>query len=294
MNLTAYCKLLLFSIFLGSMDVLFAELLKPVEGGEEKEILIVSGKRRLYYAVRSEGLMYAVNGPVRLKFITRFPAMKPGKKTRHKFKYDIMLDEADTIHVRHKYLRQKGIRSIQHPNHHYTHSGQYTINVPEGRHWVRVVTSEDQKYPVLMRAIAKTFELPKGAKKILTPMIHQISKLVKVGEKEIEYFELNSHTPLQIAVKGPNTLRVTSRLSFEEWMGIEEAYRLQLREGKDIIGTYFFNTERSNTSSVESNDNIVPAKWRTCEVNLSEGDHVITVKILEKDKTAFLRFLEFK
>lgn len=294
MNLTAYCKLLLFSIFLGSLDILSAELLKPVEGGEEKEILIVSGKRRLYYAVRSEGLMYAVNGPVRLKFITRFPAMKPGKKTRHKFKYDIMVDEADTIHVRHKYLRQKGIRSIQHPNHHYTHSGQYTINVPEGRHWVRVVTPEDQKYPVLMRAVAKTFELPKGAKKILTPMIHQISKLVKVGEKEIEYFELKNNTPLQIAVKGPNTLRVTSRLAFEDWMGNEEAYRLQLREGNDIIGTYFFNTERSNSSSLTSNDNIVPAKWRTCEVSLSEGDHVITVKILEKDKTALLRFLEFK
>jgi len=165
MNLTAYCKLLLFCIFFGSLDVLSAELLKPVEGGEEKEILIVSGNRRLYYVVRSKELMYEVSGPVRLKFITRFPAMQPGKRTRHAFKYDLLIDEADTIHVNHKYLRQKGIRSIQHPNHHYTHSGHYTINIPEGRHWVRVLVPENQDYPVLMRAVAKTFELPKGAKK---------------------------------------------------------------------------------------------------------------------------------
>ena len=293
MNLTAYCKLLLFCIFFGSLDVLSAELLKPVEGGEEKEILIVSGNRRLYYVVRSKELMYEVSGPVRLKFIPRFPAMQPGKRTRHAFKYDLLIDEADTIHVNHKYLRQKGIRSIQHPNHHYTHSGHYTINIPEGRHWVRVLVPENQDYPVLMRAVAKTFELPKGAKKILTPMVHQLSKIVQVGSKEIEYFELKYGAPLQVAVKGPKILRVTSRLLFENWMGDEEAYRLQLKEGKDIFGTYYFSTDRSDKSSLKSNDEIVPGKWRTCEIKLSEGDHIITVKVLEKDKTVLLRFLEF-
>ena len=294
MNLTAFYKLLLLPILLVSSDILYAELLKPTEGGEEKEILIVSGKRRLYYNVRPEGLMYAVQGPVRLKFITRYPAMTPGKKARHKFSYDIILNEADTIQVRHKYLRQKGIRSIQHPNHHYTYSGQYTINIPDGQHRVRVLTPENQKYPLLLRAVSKTFELPKGDKKILAPMVHQTSKLVKVGETDIEYFELKNDTPLQIVLKGPNTLRITSRLAFEDWMGDEEAYRLQLREGNDIIGTYFFNTERSNSSSFESDDSIVPSKWRTCEVRLSEGDHIVTVTLLENDRRAFLRFVEFK
>ncbi len=268
MNPTAFYKLLLLPILLASLDILYAELLKPTEGGEEKEILIVSGKRRLYYNVRPEGLMYAVQGPVRLKFITRYPAMTPGKKARHKFSYDIILNEADTIQVRHKYLRQKSIRSIQHPNHHYTYSGQYTINIPDGQHRVRVLTPENQKYPVLLRAVSKTFEL--------------------------EYFELKNDTPLQIVLKGPNTLRITSRLAFEDWMGDEEAYRLQLREGNDIIGTYFFNTERSNSSSFESDDSIVPSKWRTCEVRLSEGDHIVTVTLLENDRRAFLRFVEFK
>ena len=99
--------------------------------------------------------------------------------------------------------------------------------------------------------------------------------------------------PLQVAVKGPKILRVTSRLLFENWMGDEEAYRLQLKEGKDIFGTYYFSTDRSDKSSLKSNDEIVPGKWRTCEIKLSEGDHIITVKVLEKDKTVLLRFLEF-
>lgn len=181
MNRTAFYKsLFLIGIFVGLDDPLDAELLKPAEGGEEREILMVAGKRRLYYTIRQEGLTYAVNGPVRLKFIARYPAIKRNKK-RHSYSYNLVIDDSDTVTVNHRYKRQKGIRSIQHPNHNYTYAGHYTINIPEGQHWVRISTPEELKYPVLLRAVTKSFEAPKGNKREITPMVHQSSKLVQVG-----------------------------------------------------------------------------------------------------------------
>lgn len=293
MNRTAFYKFLfLASILLGS-EPLAAVLLKPAEGGEEREILMVSGKRRLYYTIRPEGLTYAVNGPVRLKFITRYPAVKRNKK-RHSFRYAIVIDDTDSVTVRHRYKRQKGIRSIQHPNHNYTYAGHYTINIPAGQHWIRVSTPGDLKYPVLMRAVTKSFEAPKGNKREITPMVHQSSKLVMIGDNDIEYFELKNTVPLQVALKGPVTLRVVSRLAFENWMGDEESFRLQIREEDDVIGTYFFNTERSDKSTISDQSEVVPGKWRTCEVKLSAGEHVITVKLLERDRSVLLRFLEYR
>ena len=80
MNQTAYFKILitLLVIFLG--NPLSGKLIKPTENGEEKEVLIINSKRRLYYPVKSDGLVFTLNGPKRLEFISRFPVYRKRKK----------------------------------------------------------------------------------------------------------------------------------------------------------------------------------------------------------------------
>ena len=51
-------------------------------------------------------------------------------------------------------------------------------------------------------------------------------------------------------MNGNKTLRILTRLQFTESMGQEESYRLKVKEGDKIIGTYFFNTERSSVSEI--------------------------------------------
>ncbi len=59
---------------------LSAELLKPTAGGEEKEILKIAGKRRIYTVLDDEEIVYQVHGPARIKLISRYPAPKKTKK----------------------------------------------------------------------------------------------------------------------------------------------------------------------------------------------------------------------
>jgi len=61
MNQTVLFRIL-FLLFAG-YSFLSAEILKPTIGGEEKEILKIAGKRRMYTIMREDSLVYQVNGP---------------------------------------------------------------------------------------------------------------------------------------------------------------------------------------------------------------------------------------
>ena len=109
MNQIAYFKFFIFSLLLLAFP-LEAKLLKPSQDGEKKEILIINGKRRLYYPVQAEGIHYSVNGPTRLEFISRYPVLKKKNKS-NPYSYRIIVDDQDTIIVNHKYKVQKSIKS---------------------------------------------------------------------------------------------------------------------------------------------------------------------------------------
>ncbi len=276
-----------------SSDFLSAELLRPNIGGENKEILIISSKRRLYYSMEDKGLSYTVFGPRRLEFISRLPVNTKRKKS-HPFSYTIIIDGSDTVDVNHKYYPDKRIRSVQHPNQYVTYSGNYFVNIPTGKHEIRIAPNDAQRIPVLIRVIGKEFSSTSDTKINLVPTAHQPAKHIVTGTKEIKYYELQAGIPLQITGDGPGLLKITSRLAFNSRMGREEVYRLKVSQGIKVIGTYYFTSERSTNSTIKEAPELVPAKWRTCEIEVPAGKQTFDITLLEKDRTVLLRFTEYK
>ena len=290
MSLIAYYRKLAFILFILSSWSLEAKLLKPVKNSEEKEILMVNGKRRLYYPVREEGVHYAIEGPARIEFISRYPVIKKKKKS-HSFQYSIVIDGADTVSVRHRYKVQRSIKSVQHPKHNYTYSGNYFINLDKGSHTIELLTNKVQKYPVLMRVITKEFESMGKDKRVLQPMVHKNSVDLVTDGRSISYFECVPGLPLQVEARGDKILRILTRLQFSDSMGQEESYRLRVSEGKKVIGTYYFNTERSSASQIDERMDKVPGKWRSCNVSVPKGKHRYDIEVLDRDKVVLTRFI---
>ena len=294
MNQTVYYntfKIILSLIFIFPLK---GKLLKPSINGEKKEILLIGSKRRIYYPVKNDNsIAYSLNGPTRLEFISRYPVLKKKKKS-HRFRYKIVLNEQDTININHRYKVQKSIKSVQHPQHRYTYSGNYFINLKEGSHNIQILGHDENKYPVLVRLITKEFESVGKNKKIVTPMVHQRAVSIISGKKEINYFECNSEYNLQIKTRGPNTLRILSRLEFTDTMGPQESYRIRVKEGPRVLGTYFFNSERSSVSQIIEKPEIVPGKWRSCEIEVPSGDHLFTIEVPDKKKNILTRYIVHK
>jgi len=291
MNQTVLSRILLL-LFTG-YSALSAELLKPTIGGEEKEILKISDKRRIYTIMREDPLVYQVNGPARIELITRYPSPEKSKKSQP-FSYQLVVDNEEPIKINHRYKLQKGIRSVQHPSHYYTYSGNYFINIKDGDHTLTMSANAEQKYPVLLRVIKKGFKTSLNNMHELQPMVFQTNSTVVVSGKDISYYDLNHGRPLQLEMEGPKILRILSRLLFESQMGELESYRIRVKSGRKVLGTYYMSTERSSDSTVEGQSDKVPGKWRTCEVTIPEGKHVISVELVEKERSVLTRFQEFK
>jgi len=290
MNQIVYSKSLILLLAVILISPLEAKLLKPTRNGEEKEVLIVNAKRRLYYPIKNEGLLYSMEGPMRLEFISRYPVLRKKKKS-HSFNYRIVLDGRDTVQVNHGYKVQKTIKSIQHPKHKYTHSGNYFINLGKGSHSVELLAGTNLKFPVLIRVVAKEFESIGKNKEVLAPMVHQNAVHLVTDKKDVKYYECTSDLPLQVEASGEKTLRILSRLEFSDSMGQEASYRIRVREGKKVIGTYYFNTERSSVSQIKGRDYKVPGKWRSCEISVLKGKHTYSVEVADKDKAVLTRFI---
>ena len=291
MNQTVLSRILLL-LFTG-YSALSAELLKPTIGGEEKEILKIADKRRMYTIMREDPLVYQVNGPARIELITRYPSPEKSKKSQP-FSYQLVVDNEEPIKINHRYKLQKSIRSVQHPSHYYTYSGNYFINIKDGDHTLTMSANAEQKYPVLLRVIKKGFKTSLNNMHELQPMVFQTNSTVVVSGKDISYYDLNHGRPLQLEMEGPKILRILSRLLFESQMGELESYRIRVKSGRKVLGTYYMSTERSSDSTVEGQSDKVPGKWRTCEVTIPEGKHVISVELVEKERSVLTRFQELK
>ena len=274
-------------------SALTAELLKPTIGGEEKEILKIAGKRRIYTIMRDDSLIYQVNGPARIELITRYPSPEKSKKSQP-FSYQLVIDNEDPITINHRYKLHKSIRSVQHPSHYYTYSGNYYINIKDGDHTLTMSTNADQKYPVLLRVIKKRFKTSLNKINELQPMVFQANRTVEVSGKDISYYELIYGRPLQLNLDGPKTLRILSRLLFDSEMGAEESFRIRVKSGRKVLGTYYMSTERSSDSRVKDQPDKVPGKWRTCDVTIPAGKRVISVELVEKERSVLTRFQEYK
>jgi len=291
MNQTVLFRILLL-LFTG-YSALTAELLKPTIGGEEKEILKIAGKRRIYTIMRDDSLIYQVNGPARIELITRYPSPEKSKKSQP-FSYQLVIDNEDPITINHRYKLHKSIRSVQHPSHYYTYSGNYYINIKDGDHTLTMSTNADQKYPVLLRVIKKRFKTSLNKINELQPMVFQANRTVEVSGKDISYYELTYGRPLQLNLDGPKTLRILSRLLFDSEMGAEESFRIRVKSGRKVLGTYYMSTERSSDSRVKDQPDKVPGKWRTCDVTIPAGKRVISVELVEKERSVLTRFQEYK
>ena len=291
MNQTVLFRILLF--ILTGYSALSAELLKPTIGGEEKEILKIANKRRIYTIMREDSLIYQVNGPARIEFITRYPSPEKSNKSQ-RFSYQFIVDNKEPITINHRYKLQKSIRSVQHPSHYYTYSGNYFINIKDGDHKLTMYANAGQKYPVLLRVIKKNYKKSLNNIHELQPMVFQTNQTVVVSGKDISYYDLVNGRPLQLDMDGPKTLRILSRLLFDEEMGPEESFRIRVKSGRKVLGTYYMSTERSSDSTVKDQPYKVPGKWRTCEVTIPTGKHVISVELVEKEKSVLTRFQEYK
>jgi len=276
-------KLIILTLILSST---FAGVMKPQDGKKHRDILVVSGNRSSYYTLDDEALVYNVKGPQRIKIYSR-AVLSSKKSGSESFAFEIQLNGNQPLQVNHKQRYSKGVKSPQHPNHYFSKSALDYISVPAG---VNQVTLRPKKRGgrVVVRVLEDNLA-PKGKKKRVDALSEESPiKLISKG-KRLSYYSMSKDHPLFVTMEGPVNLEITSRLGFGPQMGREEDYRIQILDNGKVVGTYYFSTERSEITTVDGQDEVVPGSWRSCDVKLGKGMHEIKLRLMDKDRQVFIK-----
>jgi hypothetical protein len=276
-------KLIILTLILSST---FAGVLKPQDAKKQRDILIVSGNRSSYYKLDGQSLVYNVKGPQRIKIYSR--AVLSSKKGKSKsFGFEVQLNGNQPLQVNHQQKYSKGVKSPQHPNHYFSKSALDYISVPAG---VNEVTIRPKKRGE--RIVVRVLEdnnAPRGKKKRVDALSEEEPIKLISNDKRLSYYSLTKDHALFVTMEGPVNLEITSRLGFGPQMGREEDYRIQVLDNGKVVGTYYFSTDRSEVTTVDGQNGVVPGAWRSCDVKLGKGMHEIKLRLMDKDRQVFIK-----
>ena len=273
-----------FILFLLLLSLAQAELIKPTDSKISREILTISGKRRVYQNLHKDELTYTINGPAIIRVISRKALAKKSKKSQP-FEYEITIDSLDATTIKHRQKISKGVTASEHPNHYFTKSAVDVIRIEKGVH---SIIFKAVKGPIVIRVLQDNSS--KNLKrKSLRPFQKSENVKIQIGKKSLSYYPLFNDSPMEVELSGPATFELVTRLGFEYWMTGAQNYRIQIYDNGHLAGTYYFSTVMSEGSRIVGEDTLMPGKWRSCTVKLSEGEHRLKIKLLDKDRRIFLR-----
>jgi len=314
--------LLTFYFLLLNSGVIYANIEKPID--KEKKILLnIDGKERAYHELDKNGLNYEGIGKnfemgdsIRIVIYSRSIKAQTGRRKR-KYGFSVKIDDKRQELEYEKY--GSTITSVDRPGWNYTELGVWFVYLPVKEiDSTAVIPSPastlDKGYkievepkkgsPVVYLRVA-SHELKKQGE--FTDELETVNRQApweigpgnKKKSKTTDWYPLKKDKQLQYKIKGPASVKVFTRVEFnkKDSLLVTDDYYIRIREDGYDLGTYYFNTEQSNVSSILKTGNTV-SKWRSAWLNIPEGIHYYTFTLpnIEDNskKTVYLRLKEWQ
>jgi len=314
--------LLTFYFLFLNLGVIYANIEKPV-GKKTKFLLNIEGKERAYHELDENGLNYEEVGKnfemgdsIRIVIYSRSIKAQTGRKIR-KYGFTVKIDDKLQKLEYEKY--GSNVTSVDRPGWNYTQPGVWFVYLPVKEIDSTAVippqaSSPDKGYKikvelkkgspvVYLRVASHELKKPGGFSDRLKTVNRQDLWRIGAGnEKKIKtthWYSLKKDEQLQYKIKGPASVKVLTRIEFnkKDSLLVKGDYYMRIREDGYDLGTYYFNTEKSDVSSILKTGNTV-SKWRSAWLNIPKGIHYYTFTLPNIDdnseKTVYLRLKEWQ
>jgi hypothetical protein len=253
------------------------ERVDEISGGPAQRVL-VNGKPRVYVLLAERGsLTVVVQGPARLKAVTR-AAVKIG--TSGAVAYTMSVIEGSRAVSTH--ATQSGpapdASLPSDPKTGLTKARDFEIPVPEGEHhYALSVTGVPAVYVRLMVAAPKRTERMVS----IAPVEAARSVTLSEGQLLIPYYTVFPDKALRFRIVGPTQMELSARLDFDETMRGEQHYVLLVSSAKVPLRELRFRTSKATSAAYTDLKNRVPSKVDRVVLSLGAGSHEITVELRE-------------
>ena len=304
-----YNILIILGIMILYIGVIHAVVHKP-RGDEVKIKLNIKGKERIYYELDDDGLLYKGVGKqfeledsIRIGFHSRTIKAPTGKKKRN-YGFTIQIDDGEIQKLKYKKAGSK-VTSQERPGWNYTESGIWSVYLPVKKQGYKIKIKPLKGNPVVYLRLT-CHNLIKDGKFIeIIKTVNRQDRWRIETQKEINsdkdvittfWYSLQANEQQQYEISGPTSVRVFTRLQFEN-STTEEDYYIRIREDGYDLGTFYFQPERSEQSYVAKTKKTV-GKWRSVWLNIPKGKHYYTFTLPNTDdnlnKSVFIRIKEWE
>jgi hypothetical protein len=237
----------------------------PARSGAKADILVGS-KTLTYYRFDSVApLVLSVEGPTRLKILTRVRI--PNDREEETYAVTVTRDgehtsteeftapvSTDAHYVSFNSYRPGVIRRVY-------------VDVPTGQHGYEIFAAGDAV--VDARPFESAAESPSRVS--IAPREYAAVETFYYRDKELTYYILTEDAPVVLDVVGPTTIKVNTRLIFDQTMQGGQSYVLGVREYGEPEQLYKIETEPSETVTSRDRSDIIPGALRHFMLEVGKG-----------------------
>jgi hypothetical protein len=244
-------------------------------GGTTK--ISVGGKELTYYRFsESEPLTFSVDGPTRVKILTRVRVPNDVESvaydltvTRDGVQVETVGKEAypkeGAFYVAFNHFRPGVIRRVY-------------IDVPTGRHGYELAVSGREVVD------ARLFESAESKPSLVSIAPSEFSEVETLlyREKELTYYLMTCMSPVVLDVVGPTTVKVNTRLLYGATMMGDQTYVVAVGEADEPECLYRIDAEPSHTVLCRDRDDGIPGALRHFALEVPAGAHTYTFRLADK------------
>ena len=301
----SHIKIIILLLYLVTLN---AKVHTPTEN-EENIVLAIHGKEWTYYEL-DDGLIYDdigkqydIGDSIQVSIYSRTIMASPGKKNK-KYGFRVTINDNEPLQLKYK-KEGSDVTSLERPGWSYSKSGIWYFYLPIQENGYKIkIEPLDRKPIVYLRLTSRSIKKKGSFSEVIKTVNHQDRIKIETKRKSDQkkgpittlWYSLNGSNLQQFEIKGPSTVRIFSRILFDNNRQMDDYYILVREDGIDL-GTYYFKSDKSIESSVVVSRDYV-GKWRSVWLNIPDGRHYYTFSLpnmeANKDKTIFIRLKEWK
>ena len=249
--------------------------LRPADYSAKARIWIGGKERTYYHFTADEPLTFSVDGPTRVKILTRVRV--PNDRETVEYGVSISRDgvhvetvekdaypKESAFYVAFNSFRPGVIRRIY-------------IDVPTGRHGYELRAVG--RYPVDARLFESAETKPSLVS--LAPRDYGSVETLYYRDKELTYYLMTKDESVVLDVIGPTSIKVNTRLLYDGTMLGEQSYIVGVREPDVPESLYRIDAEPSQTVVCRDRDDVIPGALRHFMLKVPKGAHTYEFRLVD-------------
>jgi len=249
--------------------------LRPADYSAKVGIWIGGKERTYYHFTADEPLTFSVDGPTRVKILTRVRV--PNDRETVEYGVSISRDgvhvetvekdaypKESAFYVAFNSFRPGVIRRIY-------------IDVPTGRHGYELRAVG--RYPVDARLFESAETKPSLVS--LAPRDYGSVETLYYRDKELTYYLMTKDESVVLDVIGPTSIKVNTRLLYDGTMLGEQSYIVGVREPDIPESLYRIDAEPSQTVVCRDRDDVIPGALRHFMLKVPKGAHTYEFRLVD-------------